>query len=342
MALYPLKFKPLFQPKIWGGRKLQSILNKPIPPGPVGESWEIYDFPPGAVADNGQWLSAAIENGPLAGWTLHDLMTSQQTALLGNIRPAPHGQFPLLVKFLDARENLSIQVHPDAKYAARHPSAHLKSEAWYIIQADPDAMMYKGLKPATTPAQFSAAIAAGDVEAYVEQIPVRAGDCHYLPSGQVHALGAGILAAEVQTPSDTTFRVFDFNRLDSSTGRPRRLHVREAMECIDFSPSPPMPPRSHVAGPFTTVTRLVASPFFVLEKVRFSQGVEEPIPYDQPAIWIMLDGEAQIQTDIHDDPTTLNAGETILLPAHMSNPRLKTKTDCIWLEATFPSEVGRD
>jgi len=340
MSLYPLKFKPRLVEKIWGGRKIETDLGKPLPPGrPVGESWELYDFPPGVIDDSSAWVSAAVANGPLAGRSLHSLIDEFGPALHGDVPLVPpHGQFPLLVKFLDARENLSVQVHPDEAYAAAHPGAHLKTEAWYVLQNDPGAKLYKGIRPGTTREQFRAAIDAGTVEDLITAIPVKPDQCYYLPSGTVHALGAGILVAEVQTPSDTTYRVFDFNRTDPATGRPRTLHVDQALDCIDFSGRPePTQPRSHVGGFFTMVSRLVTSPYFKLEKVRFTEGVEEPVPYDQPVVWVMLKGTAQLTVKGLKDPVTLARGDTVLLPAHMDNPIIKTTSDCVWLETTFPT-----
>src|SRR5688572_27306212 len=261
--LYPLKFHPRTVAKIWGGRKLQTHLNHTLDPGVlVGESWEIYDFPPGHVEGNAAWLSSIVANGPHAGRSLHDLIHEFGAALMGDVPlHGPHGQFPLLFKFLDARENLSVQVHPSPAYAASHPDAHLKTEAWYVIQADEGSKIYKDLLPGVTRQQFESALRDGSVEKLLKTHPAKAGHTHYLPSGTVHALGAGILVAEVQTPSDTTFRVFDFNRTDS--GKPRKLHVDEAMAVIDFSGKPPVQQkRSHVASYFTTVTRLVSSDFF--------------------------------------------------------------------------------
>lgn len=339
MPLYPLKFRPRLVEKIWGGRRLES-LGKTLPPHiPIGESWELYDFPPGVVDDSGQWVSAEVANGPLAGRTLHSLVTEYGRDILGDVPAlAPHGQFPILIKFLDAREDLSVQVHPDERYAAAHPGAHLKNEAWYVLEHDPDAAIYKGLVPGTTREQFKAAIADGSVMEFVPRIPVKVGHCHYLASGTVHALGAGVLIAEVQTPSDTTYRVFDFNRVEAATGKPRKLHVEQALDCIDFSGAePPAQPRSHVAGMFTTVTRLVTAPQFTLEKVRFTEGVEEPVPYDEPVVWVMLEGEAQIKVGGISEPTRFTRGETLLLPAAMKNPVIKTLTDCVWLEVTFPT-----
>jgi mannose-6-phosphate isomerase len=336
MSLYPLKFKPRLVEKIWGGQKLQTVLDKPLPPGKsIGESWELYDFPPGVVANSADWVSSEIANGPLAGRSLHQLIKEHGPALHGDVPLTPAGQFPILIKFLDAREDLSLQVHPPAHYAAAHSGAHLKTEAWYVMENDPGAKLYRGLKPGVTRDQFRAAINDGSAMNLVHDIAVKPGQCFFLPSGTVHALGAGILVAEVQTPSDTTFRVFDFNRLEN--GKPRKLHIEEALDCIDFSSDPePQQKRSHTAGFFTTVTRLVTSEFFTMEKVRFVEGVEETVPYDQPVIWMMLEGHAQIKVDGVEEITTLKKGETALLPARMKNPTLKTLSDCVWLEVTLP------
>ncbi len=340
MALYPLKFKPRFVEKIWGGRKIESVLGKPLPPGKqIGESWELYDFPPGICDASGEWTSAEVANGHLAGQTLHHLVSEFGEDLLGDVQPVgPHKQFPILIKFLDAREDLSVQVHPDETYAAANDGAHLKTEAWYVLESDPGSRIYKGLRPGTTRDSFSSAIAKNACEDHLTAIPTKAGDCFFLPSGTVHALGAGILVAEVQTPSDTTFRVYDFNRVDATTGKTRTLHVDQALACIDFSGKPePKQVRSHVAGFFTTVTRLVTSDYFKIEKVRFTEGVEEPVPYDQPVVWMMLEGKASIRVDGMKEPTEFTRGETILLPAKMKKPIIKTMTDCVWLEVTFPT-----
>jgi mannose-6-phosphate isomerase len=340
IPLYPLTFKPRLVEKIWGGRKIETVLGKPLPAGAlIGESWEIYDFPPGVVEGSAQWVSAEVARGPLAGKTLHELVVQYGPDLLGDVPlVGAAGQFPVLIKYLDAREDLSVQVHPPKEYADSHPGSHLKTEAWYVVQSDPAARILKGLTAGATRDAFKQAIADGTVESLVNAVPVKAGDCHYLPSGTVHALGAGILAAEVQTPSDTTFRVFDFNRLEPATGKLRTLHVEQALECIDFSGQPETKqPRSHVAGYFTTVTRLVKSPFFQIEKVRMTEGVEEPVPYDEPVVWMMLQGRAQVRVAGMDEPTEIAPGDSVLLPANMNKPIIKTLTDCVWLEVTFPT-----
>jgi mannose-6-phosphate isomerase len=343
MDLYPLLFKPRFVEKIWGGRKIETVLGKALPADkPIGESWELYDFPPGIVEDSTEWVSAVVNNGPLAGRSLHSLVTELGSDLLGHVPPAGKaGQFPILIKFLDAREDLSVQVHPDQKYADKHPDAHLKSEAWYVLQNDEGARLLKGLAPGSSREKFTEAIVHGQVEKHIQSINVKPGDCLYLPSGTVHALGAGILVAEVQTPSDTTFRVYDFNRVDPSTGKLRKLHVEQALACIDFSGSTETGPvRSHIAGPHTTVSRLVSCPYFTMEKVRFSEGVEQLVPYKEPVVWIMLQGMAQVKVDGYADPTVIRKGDTVVLPAAMKNPVLRTLSDCVWLEVTFPVSAG--
>jgi mannose-6-phosphate isomerase len=343
MSLYPLKFKPRFVEKIWGGRKLQNVLGKKLPPEKlIGESWELYDFPPGAVEGTNGWVSALVAEGPMAGKTLHELIAEFGKDVHGDVPlVAPHGQFPILIKFLDAREDLSVQVHPTQEYADAHAGAFLKSEAWYVFQHDSGARILKGLTPGVAREQFKRAIENGTVESLIKSIPVKDGDCYYLPSGTVHALGAGILAAEVQTPSDTTYRVYDFNRIEAATGKPRKLHIEQALECIDFTGAIDKlsaQKRSHVAGYHTTVTRLVDCPYFKLEKVRMTEGVEEPVPYDQPVVWMMLQGQSQVRVKNLNDPITIARGDTVLLPANMNQPIIKTLKDCVWLEVTFPTK----
>jgi mannose-6-phosphate isomerase len=342
-SLYPLKFKPRFVEKIWGGRKLESVLGKSLPAAkPIGESWELYDFPPGVVDQGGQWVSSEVANGPLAGRTLHDLVGQFGAELMGHAKlSGPDGQFPVLIKFLDANEDLSIQVHPDEHYAAAHPESHLKTEAWYVVQHDAGSKIFKGLCAGMTRDRFEQAIKSGTVEQCVEKLEVKDGDCVFMPSGTVHALGRGILAWEVQTPSDTTFRVFDFNRVEQSTGKPRKLHVEQALACIDFSGRPePKQPRSTTSGQYTTVSRLVTSNYFKLEKVRMRGGTDKRLPYDQPVVWTMLEGECHLRVEGLAEPVIATRGETVLLPARMNQPSLRTMSDCVWLEVTFPVNPG--
>ena len=337
--LYPMIFQPRFVEKIWGGQKLRTLLGKAIPSNQsVGESWELYDFPPGTIDGSPGWASAELTNGPLKGKTLHQLVEQFGPDLHGDVKlVGDQKQFPILIKFLDAREDLSVQVHPPQSYADTHPGAHLKNEAWYVFQHDQDARILKGLKPGTTREAFEQSIKDGTCESLIKAIPVKDGECYYLPSGTVHALGEGCFVAEVQTPSDTTYRVFDFNRVEQSTGKPRALHVQQALDCIDFSGNelPPMP-KQHTASFFTTITRLAQAPQFTIEKVRMAQGVEQAIPYTQPVVWILLSGEVELRVGDQKEKVTATTGTTILLPAKMKDPTVTAISDASWLEVTFP------
>jgi mannose-6-phosphate isomerase len=200
-----------------------------------------------------------------AGRTLHDAMRLWSPGLMRD------GGFPLLVKFLDAREHLSVQVHPSPEYARAHPDAHLKTECWYVMEAEPGSVIYKGVKPGVTRERFEAALRAGRGEGVVElldAVPAVVGDCHNLPSGTVHALGAGVLVAEVQTPSDTTFRVYDWAAEYGRAGR--ELHIERALACIDFRPAEPGARAPAGAG----VTRLVTTEFYSVDEVVGAHGVE--------------------------------------------------------------------
>jgi mannose-6-phosphate isomerase len=238
----PIIFEPIFKPKLWGGRKLEALLGKSLPPNePIGESWEAADL------EDDQSVVAA---GPAKGMRLDELVRQWGEGFLGGA-DLFEGRFPLLLKYLDAREDLSVQVHPSPAVAsARGGVTRVKNEAWYILDAEPGGCIYRGLTPGTTEAGFRAAIANGSCASLLQRIPVRPGQCYYLPSGTVHALGAGVVVAEVQTPSDVTYRVFDWNRVEPATGKPRTLHVDDALASINFGDqSIRGESRSHVASP---------------------------------------------------------------------------------------------
>ncbi len=315
--MYPMKFRPVFQKRIWGGDRIAKMLEKEIPPKlagePIGESWELADLPAGTVkgdsagaAADGS-LASVITNGPLADKTLRDAMLDPA---FGLPRGADGGHFPLLVKFLDAQQDLSVQVHPDEAYCRKHPGAHLKSEAWYILYAEPGARIYKGLRPGVTRGIFSDAVANGRVEAVINAVPVKQGDCHYLESGTVHALGSGILAAEVQTPSDTTFRVFDWNRVGAD-GKPRALHIEEALECINFDAAPAAPIK--LLPNLPGVTRLCACPYFSMDRLNFRSGESVTLTENETRIWVVYSGRAVIH-DGGEQQVTVTRGDTVLLP----------------------------
>src|SRR4051812_43223027 len=221
--LYPLKFRPIFKERVWGGQNLERLYGKELPPAvQVGESWEISDRE-GDISE--------VANGPLAGKSLQWLMEEHREKLLGEAKAAGN-RFPLLVKILDAQEKLSLQVHPPAAIASEFRGEG-KTELWYIADATPEADLYVGLKKGVTQGQFEQAIKDGMVAECVHRLRVKIGDVMFLPSGRLHAIGAGNVIFEIQQNSDTTFRVFDWNRVGTE-GKPRELHVPQSLLSIDF------------------------------------------------------------------------------------------------------------
>ena len=329
MDVYPLIFEPILKPKIWGGRRLEATLRKTLPEQQdIGESWEVADL---------EEDQSVVRAGPARGKPLGQLVTEWGVDLLGSA-DLFEGRFPLLIKYLDAQQHLSVQVHPDEAMARRRGgTVRVKNEAWYVVNAEQNGCIYRGFCPGVAREDFVAAIENGTVESTLNRIPVKPGQCYFLPSGTVHALGAGVLVAEVQTPSDTTYRVYDWDRVDPSTGRGRELHIPEALECASFGPfDAAAEQRSHVADVWTTVTRLVRCPSFVIERVRITEGVDQPLPVSQMTIWMVLEGRGRIRFPGADDPCEFDAGDTVVLPAGLGDCRLETDLDCAWLDVTLP------
>ena len=304
MPLPPLQFHPIMKPKVWGGRKLEEY-GKPLPKDePIGESWELADLPD-SIPDG----RSSISGGPFDGKTLQDVIKHDASSLLGEVPLSPEGGFPLLLKYLDANDNLSVQVHPDTDYVTKHPEAHLKSEAWHILDAEPDSVIYAGLQPGVDKDSFAQAISDGTVVEQLVAIPAIPGECHYLPSGTCHALGAGVLVAEVQTPSDTTFRVWDWGRTS------RALHVHEALQCIDFSGRPVRTPRPEpVRDGRCDRTVLVDVEHFRIERIQFDHGSSlEMETRNSPIALMVLNGDARMEHE--DEGMKIAKGQTLLLPA---------------------------
>lgn len=230
--LYPLRFQPIFKPAIWGGRRLAEMFPGAPPEGPIGEAW--------VLSDHGDDVSV-VADGPLKGTTLRELMRDRREELLGPSL-GHHDTFPLLLKFIDARENLSVQVHPDDGQARKLTGVPRgKTEAWYVLHTEPGSRIYAGLKAGVDRPRLERAIADGKVADCLHSFEPTVGDCVYLPAGTVHALGGGITIFEVQQTCDTTYRLFDWNRVDARTGRPRALHVEQALACTDFKRGPVLP-----------------------------------------------------------------------------------------------------
>jgi mannose-6-phosphate isomerase len=329
MTPYPLLFHPILKQRVWGGRSL-AALGKPLPRGTaIGESWEVADLP--ETIEGGR---STIANGPLAGRTLREAIAEHREAILGAAKLTPEGGFPLLIKYLDARENLSVQVHPDEAYVARHPEAHLKSEAWIIMSAEPGAVIYKGVKPEVTREQFAHHLESERVIDDLVAVPVAPGECHYLPSGTCHALGGGIVAAEIQTPSDTTFRVYDWGR------QGRELHVEQALECIRFgrSSAEPPPQRKPIKTKGIQTTPLVETSYFAIERIAIEARVPlEVVTSGMPLIWMILTGRGRVETD--NAPTVdLTPGTTALMPAELNGgvAVLEPESSLLWVSLPSP------
>lgn len=327
MTLYPLRFEPIFKTNVWGGRRLPGFLGRTVPhDDPVGEAWVLSDVD-GSLS--------RVADGPLAGRTLRDLLAADPRGLLGPA-PAPHGRFPLLLKFIDARQELSVQVHPNDELAAElAPGQCGKTEAWVILDACPHtSKIYAGFGPGVTAEQFRAALAAGTVPQTLYSFTPRPGDCVFLEAGTVHAIGANVLLFEVQQTSDLTYRLYDWDRVDARTGRPRELHVEAGLRCADFrrGPCPPVGPAVELAG---GVRRegLVSCRYFSLERrsgaVPFSVGRA-----GECRAVVGVAGAAVIEWQERAWP--LNPGDVILLPAAVGAALCRPAGDVVVLECGLP------
>jgi mannose-6-phosphate isomerase len=317
--LYPFTFRPIFKERVWGGREMERLYHKPLLPGvPIGESWEISDRP-GDLS--------VIANGPLAGKDLRWLMENHSADLLGEARPQG-GRFPLLIKILDAQDKLSLQVHPPPARAAEL-GGEPKTEMWYVAEAAPGAELYVGLKRGVTRAEFEQRIKAGTVAESFHRVSVRPGDAMFLPSGRVHALGVGLLIFEVQQNSDTTYRVFDWNRLGLD-GKPRELHIPQSLASIDFNDyEPSLLPRAFAQHGERKVRPLVRDPLFTAEAQEASADTSVPLRPNKMQIIALLAGRVRV-----DDGTgtlALAAGWFCLIPASLAQVTLRVETATTFL-----------
>lgn len=300
LDLTPLRFKPQFRRYLWGGRRLGTVLGKPIGEGDdYAESWEVVDH------GDDQSIVAA---GPLAGWTLRRLHEELPRELYG--AHSVGERFPLLLKFLDANRKLSVQVHPDdAMGATLDPPDLGKTEAWYVLAADPGAKLYCGLAPGVGPERLANAVASGTCDEVLHVVEPSAGDCIFIPAGTVHALGDGLVIAEIQQSSDTTFRLFDWNRVGAD-GKPRQLHVEQGLAATDFERGPVEPVVGEAVGPGRT--RLVACDKFLWDRCELAE--ETSLGGDgRFHIIAVVEGEIDVAGDPVGQP--LVRGQSMLLPA---------------------------
>ena len=308
----PLKFKALLKQTIWGGDKIIPFKHLDDHLENVGESWEISGVPGNETV---------VADGEYAGKKLNELVIEQKDKLVGKANYERFGdEFPLLIKFIDARQDVSIQVHPTDEIAKRQGKERGKTEMWYIMDSDKDAKLYSGLKKQITPEQYKAMVEDDTITDALAQYEVKEDDCFFLPAGRIHAIGTGCFLAEIQQTSDVTYRIYDFKRKDKD-GNYRQLHTKEAAECINYTVEDDY--RTHYEHKKNEGVTLVECPYFTTAVY----DLDEPMTLDYSeldsfVILIGLKGEGTI-TDNEGNTVTISAGESILVPATTDTLRVE-------------------
>lgn len=328
-ALYPLRFEPIFKSMIWGGRRLPGFLNRPHPSDePVGEAWVLSDVDghPSRVAD-----------GPLAGMTLRELLAAEPARALGPAKPV-NGRFPLLLKFIDARQELSVQVHPnDQQAAAKHPGGNGKTEAWVVLDANPEtSRIYAGFRHGVTAGDFRAALAAKTTPQTLHSFTPRPGDCVFLDAGTVHAIGADILLFEVQQTCDITYRLYDWDRVDAKTGKPRDLHIDDGLACADFARGPchAVVPSAE-DHPRARRERLVGCAYFTLHRMTGTRRFTVGAP-GRCRVVVVLEADGRSEIEWADDVTGIATGDVLLIPAEVGECSIRPAGEIMLLECGLP------
>lgn len=319
-GLYPLKFIPLYKDKIWGGNKIRTVLNKDFGDLPnCGESWELS-----GVEDN----VSVVANGFLEGNTLEELIEIYMGELVGDHVFDRFGiEFPLLIKFIDANDDLSIQVHPDDQMAEKRHNAFGKTEMWYVIQADAGSQLQVGFNQQVDAQQYLEKLESNELTEILNFEQVSAGDVYFIPAGRVHAIGKGILLAEIQQTSDITYRIYDYDRRDKE-GNPRELHTELALDAIDFTIHPEYKTSYEVE--VNESVELVKCKYFTTSMLELNRAVEKDYnELDSFVIFICLEGSVAVETESGNE--ILAMGETILIPASIESVTLKPKSSSVKL-----------
>lgn len=323
--LYPLRFEPIYQYRLWGGRRLVDLLSAPLPAGPIGEAWVLSDR---------EDHPSRVANGALTGRTIGQLMEQYPERLLGKLAER-FRRFPLLLKFLDAREMLSVQVHPSDSQTELLPAGETgKTEAWVVLEAGTQSRIYAGLKPGSKPQDVRQALENGTVAEHLRCVNGKPGDAVYIPAGTVHTLGGGVVVFEVQENSDVTFRLFDWDRVDAKTGQPRALQVDQALASIDFAES-----SAGLVTPVVETTssvkreRLLQCDRFWLWRLRgqspFSVGA-----VGMPRVLLCIGGSGQI---VYGGVThAVGKGDVFLLPAEIGQCAFQPRGGVTLLEIAIP------
>lgn len=311
--MYPLKFDPILKDKIWGGHKLQSVFGKEPNDLPnIGESWELsgYKTDPSVVA-----------NGKLAGKTLPELINTYKAELLGGKVYEKYGsEFPLLFKLIDANDDLSIQVHPNDEFAGKRHNSFGKTEMWYVLNASKDACLVIGFNEDTEKDKYVASVENGTVENLLQKVSVQAGDVFFIPAGLVHAIGKGVVVAEIQQSSDVTYRIYDYKRKDDK-GNERELHTEQAVDVIDYSAS--KSPKTAYKIVENETVPLVECAYFTTNILEFDQKIEKDYSkIDSFVAYMCLEGGFELQTE-QNSAVPLQKGETVMVPASLKKITLK-------------------
>lgn len=308
-ALYPFLFEPNLHTVVWGGKRLRPYKGMEASDVPIGESWEVSAVPSSI---------SVISNGVYAGQNLTEVISQWPARILGGkVARKYRGQLPLLVKFIDAERDLSIQVHPNDEMAQREHGKLGKSEIWYIIDAKPGSFLYAGFKQSVTPEEYKRRVADGTIVEVLAKHTVKAGDVFYLPAGRVHAICGGILLAEVQQSSDVTYRIFDYNR-PGIDGKPRELHTDLAAQALDFHVEDDYRTQySNLAG---RANRIIDSPYFSVRVTEMTETFHRNlIKYDSFIISMCIEGDCRLRMRATGDEVLLRAGHSALIPASIAD-----------------------
>ncbi len=334
--IYPLTFNPAYKDYIWGGRNLETVLGKTLPEGTVAEIWEISGHPNGL---------SFVKDGPLAGKDLLAVQAELGVELVGanNQYALDLGKFPVLIKLLDANRWLSVQVHPKDEYALKHEGDFGKTEMWVVLHAEPGAEIIFGFQPGVDRAAFAQAVAEGRSEDPLHRVPTKAGDVFFVAAGSVHALGPGIIVAEIQQNSDTTYRIYDWGRLGND-GLPRPLHIEQSLAVMNFNQVRPGPLRPKVLVDMlefgdVKVEQIGHCPYFHTERITMPKesalvGDCDGSTYE---IFAVLSGKATVYWE--GDPVTLSAVNWALLPAAMGEYQIQADADSVLLRVVTPDVV---
>jgi mannose-6-phosphate isomerase len=291
----PLRFEPAFKTMLWGGTRLRPYFGQLPSDEPTGEAWVLSDV---------DGTESVVANGPFRGRTLRQLLAEYPREILGGAEPVP-GRFPLLLKFIDTRQALSVQVHPDDRLAARKkPGQNGKTEAWVVVGTSPESTIYSGFVEGMTEAKFRAALETKTVPQTLHAFAPAVGDCLFLEAGTVHAIGAGLMVFEVQQTSDITYRLYDWDRVDAKTGRPRELHVEDGLESANFASGPCRPVVPVRRGDWDV---LVECPFFTLRHANRTESLT--VPADGARAVVCIQGHGTL------DGEPMKPGDTVLVPA---------------------------